>query len=76
MHFKVIRLPCKPGIVGGSDNLNPRSPPPTGKVRAQQRTIYQSISSIQPHDSVTPHLSPSLIPADSPVRLGTPRPPA
>lgn len=40
MDLKVIRLPCKTGIVGGSDNLSQKSTP-TGKVRAQQRTIYQ-----------------------------------
>lgn len=71
--FKAIGLPCQTGIVGDSDNLNLKSTP-TGKVRAQRRTIYQFTSSTPLQDSILSRLSPSSHLTHLPVSLGTPIP--
>lgn len=71
MHFKVIRLPCKTGIVGGSDNLNPRSPPPPGRsglnhglsISLSPRFPFMTLSILT--------CPPSFSLTDFPVRPGT-----
>lgn len=69
LHFKAIWQPCKTGIVGDSDNLNLKSTP-TGKVRAQRRTIYQFTSSTHLQHSILSLLSPSSYLTHLPVSLG------